>query len=194
MPQQLFMLNICLVSLQPLTMCKYSWIVNLLCIYSPWFIISVSQYVATIILVFLPVFCWEYVNKLILWYQGTVKYLGESVTGAKIRLRKRQIGSDAFIVISGSGMDTSKCADKWWQFQCTCSGFPTGRSEQMIVTSWNDVTKISCTIERGNYQRRAQLNPWAVTWVFWYQAFGSINKPQTLYFSCVSACHGEEHN
>ena len=27
-----------------------------------------------------------------------------------------------------------------------------------------------------------------------YQAFRSINKPQTLYFCCLGASHGEEHN
>ena len=100
-PRQLFMLNSCLVSLQPLTMCKYFYIVNSLCIYPPCFIISVSQYVASIILVCLkclPVFCWEYVNKLRLWYKGTLKYLRGSVTGMKIGLRKRWRGLDAFIV------------------------------------------------------------------------------------------------
>ena len=52
----------------------------------------------SIILVSLPVFCYEYVNKLRLWYEGMPKYLGESVTGMKIRLRKRQRGSDAFVL------------------------------------------------------------------------------------------------
>ena len=40
-----------------------------------------------------------YVNKLRLWYEGTLKYLGESVTGMEIGLRKRQRGSDAFTLI-----------------------------------------------------------------------------------------------
>ena len=52
----------------------------------------------SIISVCLPVFCWEYVNTLRLWYEGALKYLGESVTGVKIGLRKRQRGLDAFIV------------------------------------------------------------------------------------------------
>ena len=38
------------------------------------------------------------VNKLRLWYKGILKYLGESVTGTKIGLWKRQRGLDAFIV------------------------------------------------------------------------------------------------
>ena len=32
----------------------------------------------------------DIVNKLRLWYEGTPKYLGESVTGMKFGLRKRQ--------------------------------------------------------------------------------------------------------
>ena len=36
--------------------------------------------------------------KLRLQYKGTLKYLGESVTGMKIGLKKRWRGSDAFIV------------------------------------------------------------------------------------------------
>ena len=34
--------------------------------------------------------------------------------------------------------------------------FPTGISEQMIVISFHDVTRISCAIEGGNYKRRGQ--------------------------------------
>ena len=74
------------------------------------------------------------------------------------------------------------------------SGFPTGRSKQMIMMSWNDVTRISHAIEGGNYKRRAQPNLGAVIWVFWYWAFGSINKQQTPYFGYLSASLGAEHN
>ena len=46
----------------------------------------------------------------------------------------------------------------------------------------------------GKYIRKAQLDLGAVVtvvWVFWYKAFGFINKPQTLYLSCISApCRG----
>ena len=45
----------------------------------------------------------------------------------------------------------------------------------------------------GNYKRRALPNLGAVIWVFWYKAFGSVDEPQTLYFGCLSASHGEEH-
>ena len=74
-----------------------------------------------------------------------------------------------------------------------CSGFPTGRLEQMIMMSFHDVTRISHVIEGGNYKRRAPPNLEAVVWVFWYKAFGSVDKPQALYFSCLGASHGEEH-
>ena len=46
--------------------------------------------------------------------------------------------------------------------------FLTGRSEQMIMMSFHDVTRVSCAIERGNYKRRALPNLGAVIWVFWY--------------------------
>ena len=61
------------------------------------------------------------VNKLRLQYKGTTKYLGESVTGMKFRLRKRQRGLDAFIVTGDSSMDAGRCADELWHFLCTCA-------------------------------------------------------------------------
>ena len=54
--------------------------------------------------------------------------------------------------------------------------------------------RISHAIEGGNYKKRAQPDLGVVIWVFWYHTFGSINKPQTLYFGCLGASHGEEHN
>ena len=77
---------------------------------------------------------------------------------------------------------------------CMCSGFPTGRSEQIIMMSFHDITRVSHAIEVGNHKRRALPDLGAVIWVFLYEAFGSINKPQTLYFGCLSAPSGEEHN
>ena len=77
---------------------------------------------------------------------------------------------------------------------CMHNGFPTGRSEQMIMTLFYDVTRISHAIEGGNYKRRALPNLGAVIWVFWCKAFRSVNKPQTLYFGCLGAPCGEEHN
>ena len=76
---------------------------------------------------------------------------------------------------------------------CMHSGFPAGRSEQMIMMSFHNVTRISHAIEEGNYKRRALPNPGAVVWVFWYKAFGSVDETQILYFSCLSASCGEEH-
>ena len=62
------------------------------------------------------------------------------------------------------------------------------------MMSFHDIMRISHAIEGGNYKRRAQPDLGAVIWVFWYQAFESINKPQTLYFGCLGASCGEEHN
>ena len=76
---------------------------------------------------------------------------------------------------------------------CMHSDFPAGRSEQTIVMSFHDVMRISCAKGQGNYKRRALLNLRAVIWVFWYKVFRSVDEPQTLYFGCLSASHGEEH-
>ena len=45
----------------------------------------------------------------------------------------------------------------------------------------------------GKHIRKARPDLEAVVtviWVFWYKAFGFVNKPQTLYLSCISAPHG----
>ena len=58
--------------------------------------------------------------------------------------------------IWGSGMDAGVCTDKHWQFQCKCAVvFPAERSEQIIMTSLCDVTRISHAIGGGNYKKRA---------------------------------------
>ena len=131
MPQQLVMfmslMGLCFLPLQMMCLaCKY-FKLSVNCAFTCqvlFFHIYLSQYVESIILVcllYLPVFCWECVNKLRLPYECTPKYLGESVTGTEFGLRKRQRGSDAFIVIRDSGMDASRCADELQYFQCTCA-------------------------------------------------------------------------
>ena len=51
-------------------------------------------------------------------------------------LRKRQRGSDAFIVTGDSGIDAGRCARQTMVFPMhMCSGFPARRSKQMIMTS-----------------------------------------------------------
>ena len=75
-----------------------------------------------------------------------------------------------------------------------CSGFPTRRSKQMIMTLWNDITVISHAILRGNYKRRAHTNLGAVIWVFGYWMVGSIDMSQTLYSGYLGASCGAEHN
>ena len=72
-------------------------------------------------------------------------------------------------------------------------GLSTGRSEQIIMMSFCDVMRISHAIEGGNYKRRAPPTLGAVVWVFSYKAFGSVDESHTLYSSCLSASHGEEH-
>lgn len=66
-------------------------------------------------------FVTDVVNKLRLQYEGSTKYLGESVKGMKFGLRKRQRGLDVAIVSGGSGSDASRCADELWHFLCACT-------------------------------------------------------------------------
>ena len=73
------------------------------------------------------------------------------------------------------------------------SGFPTGNLEQMIVTSWNEVTRISHAIEEGNYKRRVQPDLGTVIWVIWYYTLGLTDESQTLYSGCIGASCGAEH-
>ena len=53
---------------------------------------------------------------------------------------------------------------------CMCSGFPTERLEQLIMTSLYDVMRVSRATVGGNYKRKAQpsLGAGAITviWVF----------------------------
>ena len=88
----------------------------------------------------------------------------------------------------------------WWMHRwtmavpmCMCSGFPTGRSRQMIMTSLYDIMRVSHAIDRGNYKMRAWLNLRAaviVIWVSQYNVFGFISKPQTLYLGCLGSPWG----
>ena len=50
-----------------------------------------------------------------------MKYLGESVTDTKFRIRKRQYGLGVMIVTRDFGVDAGRCADKLWHFLCTCT-------------------------------------------------------------------------
>ena len=59
------------------------------------------------------------------------------------------------IVTGDSSGDAGRCADELWHLLCTCSGFPTEKVEQTILTSLDDVTVIPCAIGGGKYIRRA---------------------------------------
>ena len=65
-----------------------------------------------------------------------------------------------------------------------CSGFPAGRSKQMIMTSWNDVIMISHSILGGNYKRRAHPILRPAIWVFWH-CLSTSHRPSTLAISVL---------
>ena len=107
-----------------------------LCIYPPSFI-------CILIIVFVLICTGSFVNKIILWYEGAPKHLGESVTGTKT-------GSETkwrHYIFSVKMVNWHGC--RWvcrWPSAdclCMCSGFPAKMTEQTIVTSFNDVTRIS---------------------------------------------------
>ena len=71
-----------------------------------------------------------------------------------------------------------------------CNGFPTERLEQMIMMSYNDITRISHATVGGNYKKESMTEPWGCYYCHLgvsKQVFRSFNKPQTLYFGCLGA-------
>ena len=54
----------------------------------------------------------DIVNKSSLQYEGALKYLGESVTGTKFWIRKRQYGSGVAIITRDFSINASGCADE----------------------------------------------------------------------------------
>ena len=119
------------------------------------------------------------------------KYLGESVTGTKCRIRKRQCG------LGGSNSNWGFWWWCWYNMQTNygissvhAQWFSCRKVEQTIVTSSNDVTVISCATGGGKYIRKARLEPWGCHLDFWHWMVGSFIKSPTLYSSYVSASHG----
>ena len=62
------------------------------------------------------------------------------------------------------------------------------------MTSLCEVMRISHARQGREVYKESMTGPWSccvtVVWVFWYNAFGIVNKPQTLYLHCISAPHG----
>ena len=96
------------------------------------------------------------------------------------------------------GMDASGCADEPWLVPLHMhSGFPAKMVEQMIMTSWNDVMRISHAIEGGNYKRGSATKFWGWEFRVWLlllllsgcfsTSVRVFTKPQTLYLGCLSA-------
>ena len=91
-------------------------------------------------------------------------------------------------------MDTSTFADKQWWFKCIYT--IVSPLEKWSRWSWHHYVMSwgSLMLEKGgNYIRRAWPNLGAVAtvvWVFWYKAFGFVNKPQIHYLGCMGALQG----
>ena len=100
-----------------------------------------------------------------------------------------RFGLSIIFRVSGCGC-RQMCRQTMAVLLCMCSGFPAERLEQTIVTSLYDVMRVSHAIVGGNYKREHDWSLGATlllssgcfdtsVWVF--------NKPQTLYFGCLSA-------
>ena len=126
------------------------------------------------------------VNKLRLQYEGTLKYLGESVTGMKYGLRKRWWGSDVAMVTGDSGSDASKCTDELWHLLCSRTVvFPLEDQSRWLwhlemTSQWSLMLFF-----RGKYKRRAHTNLGAVVWVSGTEWLGLLisHRPSTLAIS-----------
>ena len=105
--------------------------------------IYLPSFICILIILFVLICTGSFVNKIVLWYEGTPKYLGESVTGTKM-------GSDTkqrHFVLSVKTVNWCGCRQVHRQLLadrlCMCNGFPAKMTEQTIMTSFNDVTRIS---------------------------------------------------
>ena len=111
------------------------------------------------------------------------------VTGSKFGLWKTWHGS---CIADENSWRGHRCV--CWQIMAIplhmCSAFPAERGEQMIVTSFNDVTTFAHASGRGVY-KKSMHKPQGFHLGFWNWMVWSIAKrPPTLCHSCFSASHG----
>ena len=98
------------------------------------------------------------------WYEGTPKYLGESVTGMKLGLWKTWQGS---CIVEENSRTGSQCRCRQILVipLCVHSAFPAEMGEQMILMSFGDVI-IALLMHLGiGYKRKAHKSLGAVIWV-----------------------------
>ena len=104
------------------------------------------------------ILCCFYLINSRLQYEGTPKYLGESVTGSESQDMElmRWFMCIADIVVRNNWQGC-----RWMHRQvsmtllCMHKVFPTRKGEQMIVMSFSDVTVIHTHVEGWEYKRRA---------------------------------------
>ena len=109
----------------------------------------------------LPVFCWECVNKFKTPVWGHTETPGGECHRHRTWVKEK---TKRFGCIYSNWGFWHGC---WQMCRWTavllvhmCSGFPTRRSKQMIMTSSNDVTRISHATLGGNYKKDSALEPW----------------------------------
>ena len=107
-----------------------------------------------------------------LWYEGTWKYLGESVTGSKNGMQNWRDGSCIAVRDGRAGMPTDAQVG---QHSSTAhvQGFPALRGKQTIMPSLDDVSTMVLMLRVGSYIRRVCMSLGTLIWVFSCSTFDS---------------------
>ena len=82
--------------------------------------IYLPSFICILVIVFGLICTGSFVNKIVLWYEGALKYLGESVTGMKMGLEMKRQHS-VLLVKRLIGVDAGRYADNHWQIACACT-------------------------------------------------------------------------
>ena len=128
-----------------------------------------------------------------LWYEGTPKYLGQSVTGSQIRIQNWQVAFCA--VVKTVEIAQQRC----WQMcrwvgvtlLCMCKVFPAGKREADDHDIILVMSKSSVYIEGREYIKGSALELDVIIWFFGSWTFWlPSEKSLTLCHGYFSASHG----
>ena len=125
-----------------------------------------------------------------LWYEGTPKYLGESVMGTKFRIRKRQWGLGVVIVTGNFSSDANRYTDELWHFLCTYSVVFMWINQSRQLWCHKMMSQWSLMLLGREVYTESRLEPQGCHLDFCHWMVGSIVKSLTLYFGYISASHG----
>ena len=100
-------------------------------------------FICILVILFVSICTRSFVNIIVLWYEGTLKYLGESVTGMKMGLEMKRRHS--VLLVKMVNWHGCQWVHRWLSVDCLHmhSGLPAKMMEQTIVMSFNNVTGIA---------------------------------------------------